>query len=145
MSFTEAQKKAMDLVDSIRQCGKAAVEELRSMCRERGLEDDLFFHRDYTDKHLEIAQEIWKRWHTTKNFNVGDKVYFVPNTFTLMKNCIRATVTEVNDDGWGYRLQAFKSDLPGIYMFNIWDSDLLPRVGKKNKPTPSDLLIKRQT
>jgi hypothetical protein len=141
MPRTETQQKAMNLVESIRQCGRAAVEDLKQLCRDRGVEDDLCFTVDYKDHHLAIAQEVWNRWHTIKNFKVGDKVYVVPLTHTLMKSCIRATVTEVNDDGWGYRLRAFESDLPGIYMFNMWDKDLQPRVGKKNKPTPPELLI----
>ncbi len=141
MPRTETQQKVMILIESIRQCGKAAVEDLKRTCRERGVDDDLCFSLNHTDQHLEIAQEVWNSWHTTKNFKVGDKVYVVPLTCTLMKSCIRATVTEVNDDGWGYRLRAFESDLPGIYMFNMWDKDLQTRVGKKNKPTPPELLI----
>jgi len=142
MSLTENQKKTVYLVESIRHCGRLAVEDLRRAYHEHGFEDDICIsYRDYTDKHLEIAQDIWNLWHTIKNFKVGDKVYFVPLTYTSMENCIRATVTEVNDDGWGYRLRAFQSDLPGIYMFNIWDKDLQPRVGKKQKSTPSELRI----
>lgn len=58
---------------------------------------------------------------TTINFKVGDKVYVLPEKPTFpFKNCIRATVTEVRDDGFGYSLRAFKKDLPGIYMFNIF-------------------------
>jgi len=143
MSRTENQQKTINLIESIRMCGKTAFENLNRNFRDCGIEDDLFFSRDYTDKHLEIAQAVWNLWHTTNNFKVGDKVYVVPLTHTLMKNCIRATITEAdNNDGWGYRLRAFESDLPGIYMFNIWDKDLQPRIGKKNKPTPPELLIK---
>lgn len=80
---------------------------------------------------------------TIERFNPGDKVYVVPTEFTFFPNCIRATVTEKNDDGWGYRLRAFESDLPGIFMFNIWDKDLQPRESKANKPVPSHLLIER--
>ena len=141
MPRTEFQQKAMNLVESLRQCGKAAMEDLKQLCRERGVEDDLCFTIDYKDHHLLIVQEIWDRWHTTKNFKVGDKVHVVPLTFTTCKTCIRATVIEVNDDGWGYRLRAFESDLPGIFMFNIWDKDLRSRVGKKSLPTPLELLI----
>lgn len=76
-----------------------------------------------------------------KKFKVGDKVYVVPTGFTTFKYCIRAVVTEVNDDGWGYRLKAFLKDLPGVYMFNMWDKDLEPRVGKALKPVPEKYLI----
>ncbi len=141
MARTEAQQKAMNLIESIRMSGKAAVEDLRRTCREHGVEDDLFFSSDYADQYLQIAQEVWDRWHTTNNFKVGDKVYVVPLTHTLMENCIRARVTEIKDDRWGYRLRAFKSDLPGIYMFNMWDKDLQPRVDKKQKPIPPELII----
>jgi hypothetical protein len=100
--FTEVQKEAMNKVESIRMCGKKAYEELKAALRERGLEDDAWFSYDFTDKHLEVAKEVWDRWHTTNNFKVGDKVYVVPLTSTIMKNCIRATVTEITTDGWGY-------------------------------------------
>ncbi len=142
MTLTETQRKMMHLGDSIRACGKAAVEEFNQLCRERGIED-LFFCaiRDYTDQHVEIAQKVHDNWHTTKNFKVGDKVYVVPLTHTLMETCIRARVIEVGNDGWGYRLRAFENDLPGIYMFNMWDKDLIPRVGKKVMPTPPEKKI----
>lgn len=58
-----------------------------------------------------------------------------------MDYCIRATVTEITTDGWGYHLRAFREDLPGIYMFNMWDKDLQPRIDKTKKPTPKGLLI----
>ncbi len=141
MSRTETQQKTRNLIESISMCGKAAIEDLREAYRELGIEDDLYSSAAYADQHLEIAQKVWDRWHTTKNFKIGDKVYVVPLTFTIIKNCIRATVTEINDDGWGYRLRAFESDLPGIFMFNMWDKDLCPRIGKKQKPTPTELLI----
>lgn len=137
-----AKQEAMVMIDRIRQYGDAAKEDLKRAFLEHGLdEDDLWRCSRYDERHLAAAKEVWDRWHTTKNFNVGDKVYVVPLTFTTCKNCIRATVTEVNDDGWGYRLRAFESDLPGIYMFNMWDKDLRPRVGKKNLPTPPELLV----
>jgi hypothetical protein len=140
----EAKFEAMDLIDRIKTYGKAAKEDLKQTFVKNGLsEHDLFFSSDYTELHLKLAKEVMARWHTTKKFKVGDKVHVVPTDKTLIPYCIRATVTEVNDDGWGYRLRAFESDLPGIYMFNMWDKDLEPRVGKARKPTPPELLIKR--
>ena len=45
---------------------------------------------------------------------------------------IRAIITEIDNTGWGYQLRAFQQDLPGIYMYNVWDVDLIPRKnGKK--------------
>lgn len=137
-----AKQEAMLMIDCIRQYGDAAKEDLKRVFREHGLdEDDLWWCSKYDERHLAAAKEVWDLWHTTKNFKVGDKVYVVPLTFTTCKTCIRATVTKVNDNGLGYLLRAFESDLPGIYMFNMWDKDLVPRVGKKNKPTPPELLI----
>ncbi len=76
---------------------------------------------------------------TTDKFKIGDKVYVSPGRPTYaFTYYIRATVTEVGQDDWGYRLRAFEQDLPAIYMFNIWDEDLLPRSSKKNKKLPED-------
>jgi hypothetical protein len=141
MPRTEVQEEAINLIDQIKMCGKAARADLNRMCKERGIEDACFSH-EFTELHLEIAKEVFNLWHTTKNFKVGDKVYVVPLTPTVMDTCIRATVTEITDDGWGYHLRAFESDLPGIFMFNIWDKDLHPRTSKAIKPTPSELLIR---
>ena len=78
---------------------------------------------------------------TTSNFKVGDKVYVVPGRPTFaFTHYIRATITEVGQDGWGYRLRTFLKDLPGIYMFNIWDEDLLPRTDKSQKKLPPEFL-----
>lgn len=137
---TEDQHKIMDMMDRIKMCGKVAWEEFKRLCNEKGISDYPFI-AEYTPEHLEVCQEVWNKWHTTNNFKVGDKVYVVPLTPTIIPHCIRAVVTEISTDGWGYRLRAFRQDLPGIYMFNIWDKDLIPRVGKANKPTPPELYI----
>lgn len=81
---------------------------------------------------------------TTSRFSVGDKVYVahqdscyecgkLKDTYTVFTNHIRATITEI-DDRWGYHLRAFRQDLPGIYMYNVWDYQLSPRISKANKP-----------
>lgn len=77
--------------------------------------------------------------HTTKNFKVGDKVHVVPREFTPYEYCIRAVVVSINDC---YHLKAFLQDLPGVWMFNIWDGDLVLREGKGRRPAPPELLIK---
>jgi hypothetical protein len=143
MPRTKTQQDAMTLVEQIDCCGPAAKNDLRRLFREHGIENDPFFSFEYTAKHLEVVQEVYNLWHTTTKFKVGDKVYVVPLTPTLMTTCIRGTITEVSDNGWGYHLRAWKSDLPGIYMFNIWDKDLQPRTSKHQKLTPPELLIKR--
>lgn len=143
MPRMKVQQEAMLRIDEIKMCGQGAKEDFKRLCRERGVdENSLFFSSDYTQVHLDISNEVWALWHTTKKFKVGDKVYVVPLTHTTIPNCIRATVTEVGDPRWGYHLRAFESDLPGIYMFNMWDKDLEPRTSKANKPTPPELLIK---
>lgn len=131
----------MHLIDMIKMCGTAAKEDLQRLGKERGI-DNICFSYEYTAEHLEIAKEVWALHHTTKKFKVGDKVYVVPLTPTFIPNCIRAVVTEVGTDKWGYHLRAFESDLPGVYMFNMWDKDLEPRTSKANKTTPKELLIK---
>lgn len=130
----------MDKIDRIRMCGKDARETFKRLCAERGI-SDYPFCTEYTLEHLEVCQKVWDMWHTTEKFKVGDKVYVVPLSPTTIKNCIRAVVTEVGKDKWGYRLRAFRQDLPGIYMFNMWDKDLEPRTSRANKPTPPELLI----
>ena len=70
---------------------------------------------------------------TNQKFKVGDKVHVDPGEYTrAFKHYIRATITEI-DEVCGYRLRAFQQDLPGIYMFNIWDKDLSPRTGRSRK------------
>lgn len=140
--LTKIQQTVMLKLDDIRMCGQGAKDDFKRLCRERGINDDIFSYREHTQEHLDVCEEVWKLWHTTKNFKVGDKVYVVPTSSTIIPTCIRAIVTEVNDDGWGYRLRAWESDLPGIFMFNIWDKDLEPRTSKKQKPTPPELLLK---
>jgi hypothetical protein len=142
MPFTKIQEQVMFKCDDIKMLGQGAKDDFKRLCRERKISDDLYAVYEYTEEHLKVCEEVWALWHTTKKFKVGDKVYVVPTTHTTIPTCIRATVTEVNDDGWGYRLRAWESDLPGIYMFNIWDKDLEPRTSKKQKPTPPELLIK---
>jgi hypothetical protein len=73
------------------------------------------------------------QYRTTNRFKVGDKVYVHPSSsFTLLENCIRATITDISENN-GYLLRAFKQDLPGIYMFNVYDYQLELRVGKSIK------------
>jgi hypothetical protein len=134
------QTKVMLKVDTIEMLGKDAKAHFRKLCQERKIECNPFSF-EYTEEHLKCAEETLKLWRKTEKFKVGDKVYVVSTSPTLMKDCIRAVVTEIGDDGWGYRLRAFEQDLPGIYMFNMWDKDLQIRVGKKKKPTPKKLLI----
>ena len=131
----------INLIDFVNN-NKKSRHEFKELARERGLDENVYFLAEYTDEHIKVMQEIWNRWHTTNNFKVGDKVYVVPNHITTMKTCIRATVTEV-DSKRGYFLRAFESDLPGIYMFNIWDKDLEIRTSKKNKLTPKEFFIER--
>lgn len=132
--------EAMLMIDRIGMCGKKAREDFQRLCRERGIDDSVYFVSQYTKKHLEVAKEVLKLWHTTDKFKVGDKVYVVPLTPTMMPTCIRAIVTEVDKER-GYFLRAFTRDLPGIYMFNIWDKDLEIREGKAQKPTPPELFL----
>lgn len=129
-------REAMLLYDRIRACGQDAKDDLIKACEKCGIEDHYgFLKTEHVKSYLEIGSEILAKWHTTDKFKVGDKVYVDPGKPTFaFKNYIRATVTEVTTDGWGYHLRAFEQDLPGIYMFNIWDKDLLPRTNKSNKP-----------
>lgn len=131
----------MNLIEQIKMYGAVAKADLNRICKERGIENDPFFSYEFTELHLEIAKEVYALWRTTKNFKVGDKVYVVPLMPTTIPTCIRARVEEVGTDGWGYRLRAFQSDLPGIFMFNMWDKDLKPRTSKAVMPTPPELLI----
>ena len=127
-------QEAMLTYDRIISCGHGAKEELIKLCNERGIEYHYgFLESNHVELYLEICRDVLARWHTTNKFKVGDKVYVVPSEPTVFKNCIRATVTETGDPKWGYHLRAFEQDLPGIYMFNIWDKDLLYRTSKKNK------------
>ena len=137
MTLSEKQKEAKTLVEIMMGCGRVMMEDLRKACRDRNLEDGLCWT---TDDHLEVVKGIWDRWHTTSKFQVGDKVHVLPTGPTRMKTCIRATITEVGSDGWGYRLRAFKRDLPGIYLFNIWDFELVPRLDRRPIPTPPELV-----
>lgn len=123
------KRDIMLIMDRISHCGREAVDEVHNLCKNV---------QPHTESHLAICQEVLSRWLTTKNFKVGDKVYVHPGRPTVaFTNYIRATVTEINGE-WGYHLRAFKQDLPGIFMFNIWDKDLLPRTNKSNKPLPPE-------
>lgn len=138
MQLTENQINARLQLDQIYNCGQEARSDLRRLCQEHDILDTL----NYTNLiYLKVIKIVWNLWHRTDKFKVGDKVHVVPLTPTFSKYCIRAVVTEANDDGFGYRLRAFKKDLPGIYMFNIWDKDLQPRSGNVRIPTPNDLLL----
>lgn len=132
------QREARNLFDRIRDtCPREAKEEIRQACEERGVSSDLYFSYEFSETHLEILREIWNRWHTTVKYKPGDKVYVIPSErgMSIFPHCIRATVTGISKDSkTGYDLRAFASDLPGIFMFNIWDKDLLPRVGKAKLP-----------
>lgn len=124
--------------DRIFMCGEAARQDLRDSCKKRGIEDHWgFLEPENVAAYLEACKEVWDRWHTTNNFKVGDRVYVKPGEFSCLKDFIRARVTEVGDDKWGYHLRAFTQDLPGIFMFNIWDKDLIPRTSKKRKFLPN--------
>lgn len=131
------------LFDQIKySCGQKAKEDVKLLCLERKIDyNDFWAGYDLTQNHLNLLQEVWDKWHTTNKFKVGDKVYVVPVTHTTFNYCIRATVTEVSTDKWGYHLRAFESDLPAIFMFNMWDKDLIPRTDKKRKLVPKELLI----
>lgn len=133
------QRKAMNLVDHIKCYGKLACEDLKQSFQNQGLPSDVYFTSEFTEKHLEVIQEVYNRWHTTNNFKPGDKVHVVPSDpeSSFFPYCIRATVTGISEKS-GYDLRAFQSDLPGIYMFNIWDKDLVPRIGKARMPVPKN-------
>jgi hypothetical protein len=130
-------KEAMLIHDRISACGQDAKDDLTKACEKCGIEDYHFLKPEDVEPYLEICREVLARWHTTDKFKVGDKVYVDPGKPTFaFTNYIRATVTEISTDGWGYHLRAFEQDLPGIFMFNIWDKDLLSRTDKANKPLP---------
>lgn len=76
---------------------------------------------------------------TLLKFKVGDKVHVLPQWPTSMHYCIRAVITDVDDC---YHLKAFLQDLPGVWMFNIYDKDLIPRINKKRIPTPKERMYK---
>ncbi len=141
MPASKIQIEIMEKVDRIRMCGQGAIADFKKLCRKRGIDDDMLWVSRYVPEHMEVCKEVWDLWHTTKNFKVGDKVYIVPLTTTFFPNCVRATVMEVGDDGWGYRLRAFESDCPGIWMFDQWDKDLVPRTSKANRPVPKGLYV----
>ena len=131
--------EAMLAYDRIFMCGKAAREDLRESCKDRGIEDHYgFLKPENVASYLEVCKKVWARWHTTNNFKIGDKVYVKPSEPVIFRDYIRATVTEVGDDGWGYHLRAFEQDLPAISLFNIWDKDLIHRTSKKKKFLPED-------
>ena len=70
---------------------------------------------------------------TTTKFKVGDKVHVDSDGFAEYFGFhIRAIITEI-DPKLGYLLRAFQKDLPGIYMFNVWDCDLTPRTSGARK------------
>lgn len=71
---------------------------------------------------------------TNTKFKVGDKVYVYPGKYSSFKFYIRATITDIDNTLYGgYFLKAFEKDLPGIWMFNIYDRDLIIRYNKTNK------------
>lgn len=82
----------------------------------------------------------WRRLHqligsveTNLLYKVGDNVHVRSDDPRSTHN-IRAVVTKVTTNGLGYMLRAFQQDLPGIYMFNMWDRELVPRTGKARLP-----------
>lgn len=131
--------EAMLSYDRIFVCGKDARQDLRDSCKKRGIEDHYgFLKPENVEAYLEVCKDVWARWHTTNNFKVGDRVYVKPSEPVVFRDFIRARVTEISTDGWGYHLRAFTQDLPGIFMFNQWDKDLIPRTSKKRKFLPDD-------
>jgi len=80
---------------------------------------------------------------TCAQFKIGDKVYVHPGEGSYsFKHYLRATIDDIGNCYIPnipkcYLLRAFKQDLPGLYMFNIWDCDLIPRKDKSNKILPS--------
>ena len=69
---------------------------------------------------------------TNNKFKPGDKVYLKPKNWSGLSCYIRATVQEPSDNV-GYLLKAFKEDCRGIWMFNFWDHEMLPRFNKSKK------------
>ena len=69
---------------------------------------------------------------TNIKFKPGDKVYLRPKKWSRTEYYIRATIQEPSENV-GYLLKAFSEDCPGIHMFNYWDDEILPRVGKRKK------------
>jgi len=127
------------LADRVESCGWSARREVTALCEKRGVEELFLGGRckdGQEEEYLAILREIFDKWHTTNKFKPGDKVYVDPGKpADVFKNYVRATVTEICPR-WGYHLRAFEKDLPGIYMFNIWDKDLIPRTDKRNKKLP---------
>lgn len=68
---------------------------------------------------------------TANSFKRGDKVYIYPGKCNHFTHYIRATVVDVDDKG--YLLKSFQQDLPGIWTFNVWDIDLIPRTSKAKR------------
>lgn len=132
-------QEVMLATDYIEMCGRCAKQDLIETCKQHGIKESYYFLKpEEIEKYLGICKEVLARWQTTNKFKVGDKVYVNPGRFCTCKNYIRATITEVTSD-WGYHLRTFVQDLPGLFMFNIWDKDLLPRTNKKNKPLSEEL------
>lgn len=65
-------------------------------------------------------------------YKVGDKVHIITSKRESGHN-VRATVTKVDNDGYGYHLQAFRKDSALIHVYNVWDHQLVPRVGKTRR------------
>lgn len=100
---------------------------------EKKLSYNYFVHRiKHEDEEaiLAVCEEVFAKYRKTDNFKIGDKVYVVPDEPAGIDYYIRATITEITKD-WGYHARAFKEDLPGIFMFNLWDEMLEPRKGRK--------------
>lgn len=139
--LSEATKEAMTIYSRFRWI-EGAEDEVTKLCKERNIKESLFGGRcgdGQEEAYLAVVKQVWKKYHTTNQFQVGDKVYVDPGKpyCGTFKNYIRATITEAGDEKWGYHLRAFQQDLPGIYMFNIWDKDLLLRKDKSNKKLPT--------
>ena len=145
MTLHPATKEAMNLWDSLQWCGVHeqteqnphgdARDEVSKLCEDQNIEETLFGGRakaGQEEAYLKICKEVWAKWHTTKKFKVGDKVYVQPDKDSRIESCIRSTIIAIRAD-MGYMLKAFQTDLPGIWMFNIWDKDLLPRKDKSKK------------
>jgi hypothetical protein len=128
----ELRKKLMLAHDEICML-KEGRKDFAKLCLEHGLEEFFLIGlvpADQLQTYIDLCGQVYAKWHTTDKFKVGDKVYVVSG-WPCETYHIRATVTEVSTDGWGYHLRAFRQDLPGLFLFNIWDKDLIPRTGRK--------------
>jgi hypothetical protein len=120
----------MDATDNIKMLGPEAIADYTRLCTQHNVESFIYtLPRNFTETHLKICETIWKSYHTTNNFKIGDKVYLKTES-----HYIRATITYKSQKG--YELKAFKKDTPNIHFVNIWDKDLIPRKNQLKKKMP---------